>query len=248
MKRTFFLISLLSFVVFTKCQSKYSVRLTNQVDPDIVLINIEQGDRAFIGNLLMKIDSCQPLLIGVDAWFIKEKTETEDSVLVNAFKQIQNDFVTYFFDSSWQVSKSHEKFTRFVSGEGLAMGNIDNGLQSSFTPVMKVGDKIYEQFALKIIKHWKPEYNRNFSPGKPVTINFTRTLEQFFHFDGSLIDDVEKSMLKNKIVLLGYLGPESEDKHFTPIRMVKKFTDNEPDTYGLVIIANEIRTLLDLDN
>jgi hypothetical protein len=44
--------------------------------------------------------------------------------------------------------------------------------------------------------------------------------------------------------LLGYIGPSNEDKHFTPIRLAEKFPENEPDTYGIIIIANEIRTLL----
>ncbi|HLG40855.1 MAG TPA: hypothetical protein VI461_14345, partial [Chitinophagaceae bacterium] len=77
-------------------------------------------------------------------------------------------------------------------------------------------------------------------------IKFTRTLEEFIHFNG--LDLKTKNLceyLRDKVVFLGYLGPSNEDKHFTPIRLVKKYADNQPDTYGLVMIANEIRTILE---
>ena len=37
------------------------VLLSDTIDPDIVLINLEEGDRSFIGKLLLKIDSCNPI-------------------------------------------------------------------------------------------------------------------------------------------------------------------------------------------
>jgi hypothetical protein len=218
------------------------------VDPDIVLINIEKGDRAFIGKLLLKVDSFKPLLIGLDAWFTQEKPELEDSVLVNAFKNVQNDFLTFALDSNGRFIKSHRKFSKYVTDEGIAMGNVYKGLQNSFTPVMKIDEGIYEHFALKIVRHWKTHYKTEFKPNKSYIINFTRTLDQFFHFNGSDIDDIDGSFLKNKIVLFGFIGPGNEDKHFTPIRLDKKYSPEDPDTYGLVIIANEIRTLLDMKN
>ena len=53
-----------------------------------------------------------------------------------------------------------------------------------------------------------------------------------------------------KCFLVGYTGPENEDKHFTPLRFIddKKYNHDEPDTYGLVIIANEMRTILEYKN
>ncbi len=47
---------------------------------------------------------------------------------------------------------------------------------------------------------------------------------------------------------MGYLGPSNEDKHFTPLRSLGRYDADEPDTYGLVIIANEIRTILEYNN
>jgi CHASE2 domain-containing sensor protein len=61
------------------------------------------------------------------------------------------------------------------------------------------------------------------------------------------ITEFDLESLKNKIFLVGYVGPDDEDMYKTPLRFLNKDSkaQNQPDTYGLVIIANQIRTLLD---
>jgi len=53
--------------------------------------------------------------------------------------------------------------------------------------------------------------------------------------------------IKDKIVLLGYLGPTDEDKKHTPMKMESLSITNtewEKDTYGVVILANIVRMVL----
>ena len=231
--------------LFTAC-TKSNVQLTDEIDSEIVLINMEEGDRAFIGDLLLTVDSCKPVLIGIDAWFVQEKDYQHDFVLANALKTIDNDILAYTLDSSFNPRKSHEKFREFVSAEGLAVVTFLNGLSSHFTPLTVVDDKVCVHFALKIVEWWQPGFIHDFEPNQIIPTKFTRTLDQFNHYSGSEITTAEHlSKLQNKIVLLGYIGPSNEDKHFTPIRSEINFQKNEPDTYGVVIIANQIRTILE---
>ena len=240
-----FIISLIIVGFFIQCKPKTSVELTNKIDPDLVLINIEEGDRAFIGNLLLKIDSCKPILIGIDVWFIKEKDLNQDSILIYALKTVNNDILAYALDSNGNLLRSHEKFTPFISDQGLSIPDKVNGLVSHITPIITIGNTTHEQFPLKIIKQWKPNFKSNIKVDESIPIKFTRTLDQFIHFNGSEFNKIDPFILKNKIILMGYLGPSNEDKHFTPIRHTKEYPATEPDTYGLVMIANEIRTILD---
>lgn len=236
-------------ITFWQCRQSHSdVNLTDKIDPEIVLINIEEGDRAFIGNLLLTIDSCKPVLIGIDAWFSDERNPMQDSILMNALRSLQNDILSYATDSNGNPLKSHTKFNTLVIDEGLAIVEQKGGLASNIIPIKSIDNNIHESFPLKIIKHWKPQFKSSFEVDESIPIKFSRTLDQFIHFNGSeLKTNNHCKDLSNKIVLLGYLGPSKEDKHYTPIRLIKKYPDNEPDTYGLVMIANEIRTILEYE-
>lgn len=234
-----------TLIFFGQCRNKYSVELTNLIDQEIVLINIEEGDRAFLANLLLSIDSCKPALIGIDVLFSGEKDRIQDSILLNALKAVQNDILIYFLDSNGKPEKSHRKFSSLATEEGLAIVEKPGGLSSHIIPIRTIDGDLHELFPLKIIKHWKPGFKHSLKTNQSIPIHFTRTLDQYLHVNGSEIKSNSQQFdLKDKIVLLGYIGPTNEDKHFTPIRLVKEYPENEPDTYGLVMIANEIRTIL----
>lgn len=229
-----------------RVKNNYLVELTDKVDPEIILINIGDEDRASIANLLLLIDSCKPVVIGIDAWFIDDKDSMQDAQLHAALKYIQNDILAYTLDSAGYPLYSNKKFRTLVSDEGLVKIVSHNDLSSDIIPIELINNEPHEIFSLKIIRHWKPMFKHSLKLNKPIPINFTRTLRQFSHFEGRELR--EKNVceyVKNKVVLLGYIGPSNEDKHFTPIRNVRVYKAGEPDTYGLVIIANEIRTILE---
>ena len=115
------------------------------------------------------------------------------------------------------------------------------------TPLSKIENQIHESFAYKIVKYWKPDFKPDFEINDQIPINYQRPLENFLRLDGSFLleTSIDNFDLKNKIFLLGYIGPGKEDKYSTPLRFIgKEFEHNDPDTYGLVIIANQIRTIL----
>jgi hypothetical protein len=222
--------------------------LTEKIDHDIVLINIEEGDRAFISKLLKVVDSCKPILIGIDVFFETEKDLVQDSILMQAFKQIDNDILVYKLDSSGKPLLPIVKFSAFASDVGLATAQALEGITSFKTPLVVIDTNIHKSFELKIIERWKSGFKHSIKPEQVIPIKFTRTLDQFIHFNGGeLSTKKHRSFLENKIVIVSYLGPSDEDKHFTPIRFSTGQDDNKPDTYGGVIIANAIRTILEYE-
>jgi CHASE2 domain-containing sensor protein len=236
---------LLLFIIFSACVSK-SEKKNDRIDPDIVIINIEEGDRSFIGRTLLTIDSCKPKLIGIDAWFIQEKDSVQDIALINALKNVKNVILGYSLDTLGHPLRSHFKFRTLVDDEGLAVLQIQDGLSSHFTPITLIDNKENEHIALKIVRKWQPDFTVDIDKGKTIPINFSRTLDQFIHLNASELKAKKNfNDINNKIVLLGYIGPSNEDKHFTPFTKKLNTKNNEPDTYGVVIIANEIRTILD---
>ena len=117
---------------------------------------------------------------------------------------------------------------------------------SNIVPLPILGNSITESFPLKIIKQWKPNFEYDIKPKESIPIHYTRTLDQFVHFnmDEILENRIESAALYNKVILVGWLGPDYEDKLYIPMHTVLKNKDLGPDTYGLVIIANAIRTIL----
>ena len=232
-----------AFVAFAK--PVHSIELTDTLDPDIILINIGKGDRAYIAGLIQSIDSCKPAVIGIDVFFDVEKNGSLDSALIAAFSISKNDVIAYGLDPAGRPILPQEKFSQFASAKGLMNSERIHGLVSRFTPTRRVDNTTDEVLALKIIQLWKHGFQHNLPSGKSIQIRFTRTNRNFINIDGSDISNLEPGLLENKIVLLGYIGPNEEDKYYTPIPLVYGSPNDNPDMYGLVILANQIRTLLD---
>lgn len=232
------------FLFFGQCKP-FSVDLANTIDPDIVLINIEKGDRSFIGKVLLKLDSLKPILIGLDAYFVSKRNPFHDSILASALNKIENDILIYTYDGV-KFIKSDPLFASLANETALLQYDYNNRLITNMTPLRMINDSIHESFALKIAKKWKPDIDPGFKIDEEVPIHYTRDINKFFLLTGSslLETNIEDIDFTNKIFLLGYLGPEDEDKYFTPLRVAGEYKKNEPDTHSPVIVANEIRTIL----
>jgi len=237
---------LLNILFSCSSQERYFVDITNRIDPDIILVNIGNANRAAIGEMLLTINRCNPKVIGFDGWFRDARDGFQDVVLIRALDSIQNDVLAYYIDSTNLIRKSNTKFSS-LADEGLVSVDEINGLASAIKPIQTINKVEHSLFALKIINLWKPQFKTFLKTNQTIPIKYTRTLEKFIHFDYLDLANVDPEALKNKIVLLGFLGPGNEDKHFTPFRLVKSYDTNDPDTYGLVIIANAIRTILDYE-
>lgn len=225
-------------------QSKEKTENKEIIDfPHIVIINLEEGDRAFIGDVLMKIDSCTPKMIGLDTWFVERKDDYQDSVLQLALSKIQNEILGYFYDYNDSVTvRSHAVFRQFSNDSAICQLQVDESVMINFIPKFVIDGKVHEHMALKIAKRWNPLFKDNFKPNEMVAIQYKGNLDKLQHLNGSDLNPAEhKNLLKDKIVLLGYTGPSNEDKFVT---MMNQHGFEMPDAYGVVIMANEVQQLL----
>ncbi|MEO7925032.1 MAG: CHASE2 domain-containing protein [Chitinophagaceae bacterium] len=240
---------LLLYLTLTQCRPSYNVDLTGILDPDMALVNIEQSDRASLGELLKKIDSCKPAVIAINVYFTLEKDRAGDSILMSSLRSINNDLLIYWInpEDGKLMDSSHTKFSGLAT-ECRTGYEVVMGLKSYMVPVETIEGTTHELLPLKIVQLWKPGFKHDLKNNEWIAIHFTRTLDQYYHINGSDFN-VKKlaDKLKNKIIILGYTGPGKEDKFFTPIRLEKNYPDSEPDTYGSVILANAIRTILEYE-
>jgi hypothetical protein len=220
------------------------VQIEAGVDREIVLIDMGYEDRKFIGELLLKIDSCKPKAIVIVATFLGRKDREQDSVLITALQRIKNDLLIYSLDSLNRLQYSDDRFRKHVMYEGLMLFDGEFRLVSHMRPVRTINGNKHTSISLQVVKLTHPSVKHNYKPDQRFPISYTKMSEQLITFYGSDFDNVEKEILRDKIVILGYLDTSDEKKYRTPLRFLYELPDDEPDTYSAVILANEIRTLI----
>lgn len=241
----------IAIVLCFSCNQKKvfrEVAITDKLDEDIVLIGVGDSTRTQIAALLVDLEKCSPSVVGIDIVFAQEKQFTEDSILASAFEKLKNDIYASAITSTGGQIRSIEKIRKFADAEGYINFDKRDGISSHFVPITNLDGRVFESFALQVFKKWKPEFKYDFTPDQSIPILFQRTLKQYYYFvQKDLLDSNVCYFLKNKIVLVGNLGPGNEDKQYTPIRSNDKDQEGKPDTYDLVIQANAIRTILEYE-
>jgi CHASE2 domain-containing sensor protein len=225
----------------------------NPVDKRIVLVNIGHLDRAELGFLIDKVNSYKPKVIGLDIWFEKEKEPEKDSILYEVFSRTKNLVavsVAMPEKHDFAIQKNH--FDAILPKRGYAnLIGEDIGTIRYYSPFEKVNGEKYPQITTAIIKEYDSvAYNKLEKRHKDVeTINYTRRVNQYQVIENQdlMMDKVEGNLLKDKIVLLGYINPDPndvEDKKFTPMNE-KVAGKSLPDMNGIVVQANIISMVLD---
>ena len=82
-------------IIFTSCSGQTPHVGPIGPDRDIVLINIENGDRTFIAKVLSKIDSIKPKVVGINVYFKSPKEAKEDSLLSFTLNILKGDILSY---------------------------------------------------------------------------------------------------------------------------------------------------------
>lgn len=234
----------------------YSERLNEkeEINSDILLINVEHKSRYELALLMEELLASKPKVIGFDI-ILKEFLKTEEDSLLA--KQLRNEHViTSVVLAEDRILSNHPFFT-YKTEPGFVNFNFDNEntVVREFESERQQLKTTYESFSKAIAqeylskKKWK-SYKLDDKLNGARVINYQGNLDHFLHFT---IDDfmvlADKDIVKDKIVLLGYLGTPTgnvfdvEDKHFTPLN---KTTAGKslPDMYGMVIHANIISMLV----
>jgi CHASE2 domain-containing sensor protein len=231
-------------------------------ESDVVLINLEKLDRRGIARLLDSISAHKPKVIGLDALFFGSKKPNHDFALFMAIKNAGNVILSSKLDSvnpDGTHGHVHEPYPLFHSVAKSAYANLVTGLDDGFrtsrviTPSEKVEDSTVWSFPAELVRAYNSEAfealkHRN---NALETINWVGNINHFYRFSASDVfnDRVDLSSIKNKLVIVGYLGPklgevlDYEDAFFTPLNpnpVGRAF----PDMYGPVIHANAVSMML----
>lgn len=228
----------------------------SSTDTRIVVVNIEQADRAGILAILKQVKQYQPKVIGLDVLFETAKEPTTDSALAAFIQQTPNlvlasklnyekgafSNVGYFNDKAASTG-----FANFISEDG--------GTIRYFSPSEKINDKKQHAFAVAVARIADATVADKIEDrGKEVEIiHYKRQSDKYLVINGSELLDttavIDTTLLKDKIVLMGLVdeNPDNiQDKHFTP--MNSKFVGKStPDMNGVIIHVNIISMMLDKD-
>lgn len=230
-------------------------------DTHIVIINIGNNDREGIARQLAVINHFKPAVIGMDITFEKRKENYSDSLLAFQMKSSGNLVKACYFD---YPSDHDAKYSTIVSsdpyfdkyGENAFVNFVAAEKENTiryFAPVENYNGKDYYSFPALVAGKFDPAaFSRLKSRlHKTETINYKAAIDKFIVFDADEINPSNRalSVIKDKIVLLGYLGPDLntavlDDNHFTPLN--RKYSGKSyPDMYGVVIQANIIAMILE---
>ena len=220
----------------------------------VVLINIENRSRKEITFLFEQIQQGQPKVVALDLLFAQRQNE-QDSFLKAEFAKNSNYIFSYIadFENEKESVYNDTFFTTTKNGYANMVGesrafstirfyNPFTQNKEAFTSsIIKAYDSVlYATVLKKKNKQLEIHYSGNLS-------NF-----QYYNFDEVLNPDFDATTLKNKIVLVGYLGlPQTtfaskvdEDKFFTPLNS-RLSGRSFPDMYGCVIHANILQMIFE---
>ncbi|MFT3980767.1 MAG: CHASE2 domain-containing protein [Ferruginibacter sp.] len=221
------------------------------VDTNIVVVNIGNAGRGDITAMLEKVAAEKPVAIGVDVTFENPKDPATDSALQQFFVTNKNAVLAYNLQTAEEKLQAQGFLYNVVSEKGYAnfVGE-DGGVIRYFAPAVQKEGSRYTSFAAAVVKLARPaSYEKLVKRNKPTeTINYSRTANKYIVIDGSelLGDSSGNTVLKNKIVLLGYVSDNPgniEDKHFTPFNS-KSVGKSVPDMNGVFVHANIIDMIL----
>jgi hypothetical protein len=222
---------------------------------EFTLIDITDLDRRKIADIINKIRSANPRVIGLDVYFEKKKQKSSsDSALLNALSNVKESLVLgELRDKEGRLVEGDERFNEFDKG-------IINFIAHDSTSVIRFipTDSIAHNrlpFSYAIATKYDPAtfvrdtYAKRDSKKERIhydeSISFTKfTSDSIFNMDHSAL----ALHIEKKIVMLGNLdvrkgGGLVADLHFTPANSVyvgRSF----PDKYGLEIHAYAVMMFL----
>ena len=238
------------------------LRSIPEADTNIVLVNIGNLSRAEIAHQLHVINAYDPKVVALDIFFWQERDQAADSLLASEFSRVKNlvmvsklDAYNESTDSYDSIKTTINQFNQFAHN-GYA--NLPDDEKGSFRTIRKYkpfsmsqGQKI-NSLTSAIVQIANPyAYDklkkRNI---ENEIIHYRGNYDKFFFIDAPDLFDTSfnPTYLKDKIVIMGYMGPSIdqtslEDIFFTPLN-TEYAGRNFPDMYGVIIHANIISMIL----
>lgn len=226
-------------------ENKYSDLVEQQAD-EVVLINIGDGDRAYLARLLDTVDYFQPKVIVLNALLSKYSNSSQDSLLLNSIKS-SNTFLRTKHQGMSHYG-THKAFLDASIGYSFFEPYLDDGEVHDFYLYRISNEEREFNLAYMAAYNYSSEKAQSYleaGPSQPQLMVISRMpeyLKAYEYQDFSF----SKGDLEGKIVLLGYLGPGNEDRFVTKVGILSDKSDiYEPDTYGTQLLANQILMILE---
>ncbi|PVW14534.1 CHASE2 domain-containing protein [Marixanthomonas spongiae] len=224
---------------------------------DIVVVNIEHKDRFQIHQLIEHVKKQKPKVIGLDIVFKDKKDSYVDSLLGNSLQPDNVILSKAFLGKSWAYNAAPFIKNPELVGYSNLNFNLKTDVIREFEGYQNISDSTQTSFSTLVSKQfledkWNHKRMRE-KLSKPIPINYSGTSDQFFTFSyQEFMETDTHPFLKDKIVLIGYLGTphnnyyDIEDKFFTPLN-IKTAGKSPPDMFGVLIHANIIAMLINND-
>ncbi len=233
----------------------------NTVVQEIVLINIEDADRAEISVILQLINSLQPKVVGLDVFISHAKDEIGDSLLLKAIEAMGSKLVmaAYFDEDRNRFSEKYQYFEGVQYGHANILTSSDRTkVVREYFPFFNDANDTLWAFPVLLATYYSSQHTPTIKKrnNQIERINYVGGMQSFVSINKSdlysLSDDELRFLISDKMVLVGFLGEKSlhssdfDDVFFTPLN--EKFAGRSfPDMYGLVIHANIATMILNND-
>lgn len=227
---------------------------TTKVNTEIVLVNAG-NDRIEVVEILNKIIEAQPKVVTVDVIFKDRKDIVYVDSLLASLLQKDNVVTSYDIEEN-SIIPNHPYFGNNKSG--FVKFNFDESIVvREFEGYTTLDGQDYWSLAAQSAKYYLKdkwgEYDYDNKLKKAHYIKYFGNFDSFINLDYDDFSDYElKKILKDKIVILGYLGNPTgneydiEDKFFTPLNKYP-VGKSDADMYGTAIHANIINMLIKND-
>jgi CHASE2 domain-containing sensor protein len=230
------------------------------VENNIILINIEHKNRHEIAETITKICLLSPKLLAIDLDFQDASEYDQDTQLIFALLECKNLVMATIIDD---YIEDKPEYKGFVNGwnpyllvnakTGFTNAILENDnlkTLSRFSISEKVGGRLEYNFAIRVAMDVNSSKTIDFIKTNPNIVeidykNGERVLKKILATQ-VLNNQITREDFEGKIVMIGFLGPGDDDKHFTPLN--KKIKPYKPDMYGLEILANIVAQVLEYQN
>lgn len=260
-------------MVFSKFRDKDDI----EADTNIVIVNIGVLSRAEIAEQLQRINAQEPRVVGIDAFFRKPKDTEGDSMLSAAMAETKNLVIVSkvaFKEESkeeavaqWTASDVNDDrgFDSLETSMALfrqhAHTGFSNFIINQEASFMTTRDASFKEvcagrqelsFPIRIANIVAPDKAQQALArgNEQEVINFRGNMEKFYYFDADQVlnPETDLSVMRGKIVLLGFMGASLEakaieDNFFTPLNP-QYVGRSHPDMYGVVVHANVLSMIL----
>jgi CHASE2 domain-containing sensor protein len=242
----------LTDLYYNKVQDKNKIYNKN-----LVLINVEDKSRKELAYLVQQMQEGDPKVVALDIIFAQRKNG-DDSLLQQVFNAHDNYVLGYAANFEHEEASVYTDTFFFKQKDGYINVAGDHAEFSTIRYYSPFANG-QEAFTSSILKKFNPNIYQQLNHRKntQTEIHYYGNLANFNYFDFDEVMDAafDVSQLKDKIVLLGFLGIPSkrntiqldEDKLFTPLN-ARLSGRSYPDMYGSVIHANILRMILEDDH